>query len=130
MIEGNRDDEDTAEGQETRIGAFIYKCVSMHKVNGSEKIKLWFDTMASHSITSDIRLFGERGPQTKVEIYIKGWNSNDEKTRVTKAGMTIFGLMLYYPDACGTIISSYEAKGSCYLKFTDNDIKIEVSPHY
>ena len=43
--------------------------------------------------------------------------------------MTVFGLMLYYPDACGTIISSYKAKGSCYLKFTDNDIRIAVSPH-
>ena len=85
--------------------------------------------MASHSITSDIRLFGEQGPNIKVNIWIKGWDNNDERTLVTSAGMTIFGLMLYYPEACGTIISSYEAKGSCYLKFTDNDIKIAVSPH-
>jgi len=85
--------------------------------------------MASHSITSDIRLFGEQGPNINVSIWIKGWNNKDERTLVTSAGMTIFGLMLYYPEACGTIISSYEAKGSCYLKFTDNDIKIAVSPH-
>ena len=109
--------------------SFIYKCVLSSRSNGDSHLRLWFDTMASHSITSDKRLYGDKGPNMRVNIWIKGWNDENKSTLVTSAGMTVFGMMLYYPDACGTIISSYEAKASCYLKFTDNDIRVAVSPH-
>ena len=95
----------------------------------NKAIKLWFDTMASHSVTSDLRLFGREGPSMKVNVYISSWNNGLARTKITEAGMTVFGPMLYYPSACGTIIAGYEAKSTCHLEWLNNDVAVKVRPH-
>ena len=66
--------------------------------------KLWYDSMASHSITNDIDLFGVKGPRENVNINILDWK--EEGLTVHLAGMTVFGPMLYSDHAGGTILSA------------------------
>ena len=96
----------------------IYACQAKHlvmiegdKETWLKRRKLWFDTMASHSITSDLSLFGESGPNQHCDIDVLDWSSNS--MNVQRCGMTVFGPMLYHPEAAGTILAAYEMQQVC-----------------
>jgi hypothetical protein len=83
---------------------------------------LWFDTMASHSITNDARLFGERGPIDECNYNVTNWN--DEALKVTRCGYTAFGTMLYDERSCGTLLAAYNMKLCASLKWKDDDVSV------
>ena len=86
---------------------------------------LWFDTMASHSITNDKKLFGSRGPSVKCNFNVNGWNDGNCLS-VNQGGGTAFGFMLYCENASGTIISGYEVKNLWKLAWKMNDIELTL----
>lgn len=88
-------------------------------------LQLWFDTMASHSITNDIRLFGKRGPIDTCDFSVTNWN--DELIKVNKCGMTVFGMMLYDERCCGTLLAGFDMKRCSELKWVDNDVAVTCS---
>lgn len=90
-----------------------------------ELLQLYFDTMASHSITSDLRLFGDRGPIDTCQFNVMNWN--DEMLQVTKCGETVFGTMLYDERCCGTLLAGYDMKRCALLKWVDGDVAVECS---
>jgi hypothetical protein len=109
--------------------ARINKCVMAEAVRdelsgySAARKKLWFDTMASHSITNDKNLFGAEGPTLKCNVKVEGWAENgaenDQSFAVTECGMTVFGMMLYTPRAAGTILAGYEMKDHFDLQWTE-----------
>jgi len=78
------------------------------ETNVKSPIKLWLDSMAFHSITSDRNMFGVTGPNKKCRAYVSSWDKSSPRKLITQCGLTAFGMMLYDPDACGTIMSMYE----------------------
>jgi hypothetical protein len=93
------------------------KPIAVHPV-----MKLWFDTMASNSITNDVRLFGKGGPTDTCDFNVVNWN--DETLKVTKCGMTAFGMMLFDDRCCGTLLAAYEMKRCSKLKWVDEDVAV------
>jgi hypothetical protein len=89
--------------------------------------KLWFDTMASHSITNDKELFGVAGPTLSCNVKVEGWSDNDNPFTVTECGMTVFGMMLYTPRAAGTILAGFEMKDHFILDWAMNDISVKAT---
>ena len=84
-------------------------------------MKLWFDTMASHSITNDRRLFGDKGPDMDCRVWVAGWDESSPRKLVTRCGTTVFGLMLYDPEACGTLLSGYEVYQTCQVEWEEGN---------
>jgi len=124
----------------------IYKCMVEEELTRrlkteEEKVsmKLWFDTMASHSITNDIRMFGDGGPNVACNVYVSSWDEGQDRKLITRCGLTVFGLMLYDPEACGTLLSGYEVYQTCEVEwkkdemantvttFGDDTLKVEFS---
>jgi len=114
-VSGSNDEELDFEEEEkiceVKYNARISRCVIIQALSsytmGSRDhgvLKLWFDSMASHSITDDINLFGANGPGDHVNVSVLDWK--DESLEVTRAGMTVFGPMLYSEQASGTILSA------------------------
>lgn len=87
-----------------------------------EPIKLWFDTMASHSITSDKSLFGVDGPLQKCDVVVQDWG--DARFGVSECGMTCFGLMLYHERAAGTILAGFEMEQLFDLDWVRNKVEV------
>lgn len=111
--------------------ARIYKCVmdealarSINKLSVIDH-KLWFDTMASHNITNDRRLFGSNGPTQQCNVTVQSWA--DDEFNVRECGMTIFGMMLYSEKAAGTILAGYEMQHHFDLTWTKNQIKVRTA---
>jgi len=100
----------------------------MRVENSGRKNKghIWLDTMASHSITNDIKLFGTAGPCMECDFTVNGWQDGNS-TSVSRAGWTSFGFMLYCESASGTIVSSYEMKQYWDIKWASNDIAATIS---
>lgn len=101
----------------------IYRCMIEEELkirtsNVTETIKLWFDTMASHSITSDLRMFGNTGPDIDCKVWVASWDTGQDRKLITRCGITAFGIMLYDAEACGTLISGYEAYETCDVEWT------------
>ena len=84
----------------------IAQAIDSHRLNSTQhgKVKLWYDSMASHSITNDKALFGAIGPGERIKMEVLDWK--EESMIVTEAGRTCFGPMLYSEHAGGTILSA------------------------
>lgn len=110
--------------------AKISKCVMAEAIKRELEeykfLKLWFDTMASHSITNDKSLFGVEGPTMKCNVTVEGWAESEQSFAVTECGMTVFGLMLYTPRAAGTILAGYEMRDHFDLEWVKNDISVKA----
>ena len=88
-------------------------------------LNLYLDTMASHSITNDKRLFKNCEPGNIKSIRVKDWQ--DRETIISQGGDTIFGPMMYSAGASCTILAGYEVEKTCSLEWTDNKIEVLVT---
>ena len=100
------------------------------KTGDKSPVKLWLDSMASHSITSDHNMFGVTGPNMKCRAYVSSWDKASPRKLITECGVTAFGMMLYDPDACGTIMSMYEVYATSSVTWnTNNEFKTTITPY-
>ena len=60
------------------------------KSDDKSPLKLWLDSMASHSNTSDYNMFGVTGPNMKCKAYVSSWDKSSPSKLITQCGLTAF----------------------------------------
>ena len=90
-----------------------------------QMLQLYLDSMASHSITNDKRLFVGGEPSRITPITVRDWE--DKISVIDLGGDTVFGPMMYSASSSCTILAGYEIEKLFMLDWKSDKFEVDIT---